>query len=52
MGRVFGMMPRLKAFLFPREHPPWNLEKEAGRELPDTGYGLTVFGNAVAHLGR
>ena len=49
-GRVFGMMPHPEAFLFPWNHPRWDLEKAAGKTLPEAGDGLAIFRNAVAYL--
>ncbi len=36
-GRIFGLMPHPEAFLFPENHPQWDLEKQ-------------LFENAVAYL--
>lgn len=48
-GRVFGLMPHPEAYLFPENHPQWDLQKIRG-ELPERGLGLKIFQNAVAHL--
>lgn len=48
-GRVFGLMPHPEAYLFPENHPGWDLQ-QVRHELPDHGLGLKIFENAVAHL--
>ncbi len=48
-GRVFGLMPHPEAYLFPENHPQWDLQKLRG-ELPAQGAGLKIFQNAVAFL--
>lgn len=48
-GRVFGLMPHPEAYLFPENHPNWDLQKLRG-ELPEQGLGLRIFENAVRHL--
>ena len=48
-GRIFGLMPHPEAYLFPENHPQWDLQKIRG-ELPEKGLGLKIFENAVAHL--
>ena len=48
-GRIFGLMPHPEAFLFPENHPHWDIQKTRG-ELPQQGAGLKIFENAVAHL--
>lgn len=49
-GRVFGMMPHPEAFLFPWNHPQWDIRKASGETLPEHGDGLGIFTNAVAYL--
>lgn len=48
-GRVFGLMPHPEAYLYPENHPHWEIQKKRG-ELPEHGLGLQFFRNAVAHL--
>ena len=48
-GKVFGLMPHPEAYLFPENHPQWQLQKLAGR-LPRHGLGLKIFQNAVEFL--
>ena len=48
-GRVFGLMPHPEAYLFPENHPQWDLQKLRGT-LPAQGAGLKLFQNAVAFL--
>ena len=48
-GRVFGLMPHPEAYLYPENHPQWELLKMRG-ELPKEGLGLLLFRNAVEHL--
>jgi phosphoribosylformylglycinamidine (FGAM) synthase-like amidotransferase family enzyme len=48
-GRVFGLMPHPEAYLYPENHPQWDLQKLRGT-LPAQGLGLSFFRNAVAHL--
>jgi phosphoribosylformylglycinamidine synthase len=48
-GRIFGLMPHPEAFLFPHNHPQWELLKISG-ELPPQGEGQKLFNNAVAYL--
>ncbi|MDR1726970.1 MAG: phosphoribosylformylglycinamidine synthase subunit PurQ [Acidobacteriota bacterium] len=50
-GRVFGLMPHPEAYLYPENHPRWDLQKMRG-ELPTEGLGLSLFRNAVEHLRR
>jgi phosphoribosylformylglycinamidine synthase len=49
-GRLFGLMPHPEAFLFPWNHPRWDLRKAGGGALPEHGDGLTIFRNAVTYL--
>ena len=42
-------MPHPEAYLFPENHPQWDLQKLRG-ELPAQGAGLKIFQNAVAFL--
>ena len=48
-GRVFGLMPHPEAYLFPENHPHWDLQQLRG-ELPASGLGLRLFENAVSFL--
>lgn len=48
-GLVFGLMPHPEAYLFPENHPHWDVQKLNGR-LPKHGLGLQIFKNAVRHL--
>jgi phosphoribosylformylglycinamidine synthase subunit PurQ / glutaminase len=48
-GRVFGLMPHPEAYLYPENHPHWDMQKLRG-ELPPRGRGLRIFENAVTHL--
>lgn len=48
-GRIFGLMPHPEAYLYPENHPQWDLQKVRGT-LPQQGLGLQLFRNAVAHL--
>ncbi|MBN2319216.1 MAG: phosphoribosylformylglycinamidine synthase subunit PurQ [Acidobacteria bacterium] len=50
-GRIFGMMPHPEAYLYPENHPQWEIQKRNGT-LPDQGLGLSIFRNAVEHLKR
>lgn len=50
-GRVFGMMPHPEAYLYPENHPQWELQAMRN-ELPENGLGLHVFRNAVEYLTR
>lgn len=43
-GRVFGLMPHPERFIDPTQHPRWT------REPRETGDGLQLFHNAVAHF--
>ena len=45
-GQIFGMMPHPEAYLFPENHPQWDLQRRRG-ELPEAGLGLQIFTNAV-----
>lgn len=48
-GRIFGLMPHPEAYLYPENHPHWDLQQLRG-ELPEHGLGLRMFENAVRHL--
>ena len=48
-GRIFGMMPHPEAYLYPENHPHWDMQKLRGR-LPERGCGLEIFRNAVDYL--
>ena len=45
-GRIFGMMPHPEAYLFPENHPQWDMQKRAA-SLPEEGLGLMLFRQAV-----
>jgi phosphoribosylformylglycinamidine synthase I len=48
-GRIFGLMPHPEAYLFPENHPNWDLQKLNGT-LPEQGLGLKLFENGTAYL--
>ena len=48
-GRIFGMMPHPEAYVYPENHPQWELQMLHGT-LPEHGLGLALFRNAVEHL--
>jgi phosphoribosylformylglycinamidine synthase len=48
-GRIFGLMPHPEAYLYPENHPQWDLQK-INSSLPAQGAGLRLFQNAVDHL--
>jgi phosphoribosylformylglycinamidine synthase len=48
-GRVFGLMPHPEAYLFPENHPRWELQDMRGN-LPREGQGVQLFRNAVTYL--
>lgn len=48
-GRIFGLMPHPEAYLYPENHPQWDMQKIRGT-LPEQGLGLLFFRNAVDHL--
>ena len=48
-GRIFGLMPHPEAYLYPQNHPLWDIQRLAGA-LPEDGLGLRFFRNAVDHL--
>ncbi len=48
-GRIFGLMPHPEGYLYPENHPQWELQKIDGT-LPEHGLGLALFRNAVNHL--
>jgi phosphoribosylformylglycinamidine synthase len=48
-GRVFGLMPHPEAYLYPENHPQWDIRKLRGA-LPEHGLGLSFFRNAMEHL--
>ncbi len=48
-GRIFGMMPHPEAYLFPENHPNWQMQKFDGT-LPPVGAGVLIFRNAVSYL--
>ncbi len=50
-GRIFGMMPHPEAYLYPENHPQWDIQKQKAA-LPENGLGLSLFRNAVDHLKR
>jgi phosphoribosylformylglycinamidine synthase subunit PurQ / glutaminase len=48
-GRVFGLMPHPEAYIYPENHPQWDLHRARGGQ-PAEGQGLAIFRNAVEHL--
>lgn len=48
-GRIFGLMPHPEAYLFPENHPNWDVQKLNGT-LPAQGLGLRFFENGVKFL--
>jgi len=50
-GRIFGLMPHPEAYLYPENHPHWDLQRQHNT-LPEHGLGLRLFRNAVEHLKR
>jgi phosphoribosylformylglycinamidine synthase subunit PurQ / glutaminase len=48
-GRIFGLMPHPEAYLYPENHPQWEVQKQLGA-LPAQGLGLALFKNAVDYL--
>lgn len=48
-GRIFGMMPHPEAYIYPENHPQWELQRDNGT-LPEHGLGLALFRNAVEYL--
>jgi phosphoribosylformylglycinamidine synthase len=48
-GRIFGMMPHPESYLYPENHPQWEVQKQRG-VLPEQGLGLAMFRNAVDYL--
>jgi phosphoribosylformylglycinamidine synthase len=48
-GRIFGLMPHPEAYLYPENHPLWDLQRLDGT-LPEAGLGLQIFKNAVEYL--
>jgi phosphoribosylformylglycinamidine synthase subunit PurQ / glutaminase len=48
-GRIFGLMPHPESYLYPENHPQWELQRMRGT-LPEHGLGLALFRNAVNHL--
>lgn len=48
-GRIFGMMPHPEAYIYPENHPQWELQRQSCT-LPEHGLGLSLFRNAVEHL--
>ncbi|MBM3789803.1 MAG: phosphoribosylformylglycinamidine synthase subunit PurQ [Acidobacteria bacterium] len=50
-GRIFGLMPHPEAYLYPENHPQWDLQLLKGT-LPERGLGLLLFRNAVEFLRR
>jgi phosphoribosylformylglycinamidine synthase subunit PurQ / glutaminase len=48
-GRIFGLMPHPEAYLYPENHPHWEVQRDCGA-LPEQGLGLSLFRNAVEHL--
>jgi phosphoribosylformylglycinamidine synthase len=50
-GRIFGLMPHPEAYVYPENHPKWDIQRQNGA-LPEHGLGLALFRNAVEHLKR
>ena len=48
-GRIFGMMPHPEAYLFPENHPQWDMQKR-NSSLPEEGLGLMLFRQAVTAM--
>jgi phosphoribosylformylglycinamidine (FGAM) synthase-like amidotransferase family enzyme len=48
-GRIFGLMPHPEAYLYPENHPRWEIQRKKGI-IPENGLGLNLFRNAVEHL--
>ena len=48
-GRIFGLMPHPEAYIYPENHPQWELQKQKGN-LPEHGLGMAIFRNAVEYL--
>jgi phosphoribosylformylglycinamidine synthase I len=48
-GRIFGLMPHPEAYLYPENHPQWEMQRLDG-SLPERGLGLKLFQNAVNYL--
>ncbi len=48
-GRIFGLMPHPESYLYPENHPQWEVQKQRGA-LPEHGLGLALFYNAVNYL--
>lgn len=48
-GRIFGLMPHPEGYLYPENHPHWDLQLLNGT-LPERGHGLQLFRNAVEFL--
>ncbi len=48
-GRVFGLMPHPEAYIYPENHPHWDVQMLNGT-LPTHGAGLKIFQNAVEYL--
>jgi len=48
-GRIFGLMPHPEAYIYPENHPRWDVQRDEG-SLPEQGLGLALFRNAVNHL--
>jgi phosphoribosylformylglycinamidine synthase subunit PurQ / glutaminase len=48
-GRIFGLMPHPEGYIYPENHPQWELQKHRGT-LPENGLGIALFRNAVKHL--
>lgn len=48
-GRIFGLMPHPEAYIFPENHPRWQMQRLNGT-LPEEGEGLKIFRNAAGFL--
>ncbi len=48
-GRIFGLMPHPEAYIYPENHPHWDVQSLRGT-IPRHGEGLRIFRNAVDYL--
>jgi len=46
-GTILGLMPHPERYLFKHNHPRWTRE-----DLPEEGFGLVMFRNAVRYVGN
>lgn len=49
-GQVFGIMPHPEAYLTAYNHPNWSQKKQTSSNWSETGAGLKIFSNIVAHI--